>query len=131
MATVTQVKEATICPNYVDGQWVKSTSGKKLMRANPADYTDVVGFAPLSSREEMRAAIAAAKRAFPGWRDTPAPVRGKHLTQAARVLEERKEELARLLCREEGKTVSEAMGEILRTINIVEFTAGALGERAG
>ncbi len=124
MATVTQVKEATICPNYVDGQWVKSTSGKKLMRANPADHMDVVGFAPLSSREEMRAAIAAAKRAFPGWRDTPPPVRGKHLMQAARVLEERKEELARLLCREEGKTVSEAMGEILRTINIVEFTAG-------
>ncbi len=124
MGAVTQVREATICPNYVDGQWVKSTSGKKLMRANPADYADVVGFAPLSSREEMRAAIAAAKRAFPGWRDTPPPVRGKHLTQAARALEERKEELARLLCREEGKTVGEAMGEILRTINIVEFTAG-------
>ena len=124
MATVAQVQKATLCPNYVDGQWVKSTSGRKLLRANPANHRDVVGFAPLSSREEMREAISAAKRAFPAWRDTPAPVRGKHVMRAARIIEDQKEELARLMTREEGKTVSEAGGEILRTINILEYMAG-------
>jgi aldehyde dehydrogenase (NAD+) len=124
MATVTQVQKAIICPNYVDGQWVQSRSGKTLERRNPANRADLLGATPLSSREEMRKAIAAAKRAFPGWRDTPAPVRGKHVMQAARIMEKQKEELARLMSREEGKTVGEATGEILRTINILEFIAG-------
>jgi aldehyde dehydrogenase (NAD+) len=124
MATVTQVRTATVCPNYVDGKWVESRSGQKLMRANPADHTDVLGFAPLSSREEMREAVAAAKRALPAWRATPAPVRGKRVARAAQILEARKDEIARLMSREEGKTVSEAMGELLRTINILEYCAG-------
>ena len=124
MATVTQVRTATVCPNYVDGRWVESRSGKKLMRSNPADHNDVLGFAPLSSREEMREAIAAAKRALPAWRGTPAPVRGKMVMRAAQILEARKDDVARLMTREEGKSVSEAMGELLRTINILEYSAG-------
>ncbi|MGH9803711.1 MAG: aldehyde dehydrogenase family protein, partial [Candidatus Acidiferrales bacterium] len=124
MATVTQVRTATVCPNYVDGKWVESRSGKKLMRSNPADHNDVVGFAPLSSREEIREAIAAAKRALPAWRETPAPVRGKMVMRAAQILEARRDEIARLMTREEGKSVSEAMGELLRTINILEYSAG-------
>src|SRR3972149_771637 len=105
MGTVT-VRETTICPNYVNGQWVESRSGKKLLRANPANLDDVLGFAPLSSR------------------DAPAPVRGKYVMQAARLMAEEKDELARLLTREEGKTVSESLGEIVRTVNILEYTAG-------
>ena len=124
MATVTQVRTATVCPNFVDGKWVESRSGKKLMRSNPADHNDVVGFAPLSSREEIREAIAAAKRALPAWRDTPAPVRGKMVMRAAHILEARKDEVARLMTREEGKSVGEALGELLRTINILEYSAG-------
>ena len=124
MATVTQVRTATVCPNFVDGKWVESRSGKKLMRSNPADHNDVVGFAPLSSREEIREAIAAAKRALPAWRDTPAPVRGKMVMRAAQILEARKDEVARLMTREEGKSVGEALGELLRTINILEYSAG-------
>ena len=46
---------------------------------------------PLSTREEMREAIAAAKAAFPAWRDTPAPERGKILFKAVRIMEEQKE----------------------------------------
>ncbi|MFQ5778886.1 MAG: aldehyde dehydrogenase family protein, partial [Terriglobia bacterium] len=61
---------------------------------------------------------------FPGWRDTPAPVRGKHVMRAAHIMTEQQDELARLLTREEGKALGEARGEILRTINILEYTAG-------
>ncbi|MEE8200567.1 MAG: aldehyde dehydrogenase family protein, partial [Candidatus Acidoferrales bacterium] len=124
MATVTQVSKAATCPNYIDGQWVESRSGKTLERRNPAKHADLIGLAPLSSREEIRQGVEAARRAFPGWRDTPAPVRGKHILRAAQILEAEKDELARLLTREEGKTIREALGEILRTVNILEYTAG-------
>jgi aldehyde dehydrogenase (NAD+) len=72
----------------------------------------------------MRLAIEAAARALPAWRDTPAPLRGKILLRAAHLLEDQKEAVARLLTREEGKTVSESLGEILRSSNILEFIAG-------
>ncbi len=111
MATVTQVRTAEVCPNYVNGQWVPSRSEGKLPRLNPADHDDIVGIAPLSTREEMREAIAAAKTAFPAWRDTPPPLRGRFVMQAARLMAEEKDQLARLMSREEGKTVSEAAGE--------------------
>src|SRR5690348_10350208 len=105
MATTTQLGRQSICPNYINGQWVKSRSEQTLERRNPADLADLIGYAPLSSREELREAIDAADRARTQWRDTPAPARGKIVLRAARLLEDQKEEVARLLTREEGKTV--------------------------
>ncbi len=124
MATTTQVSPQTICPNYVNGQWVQSRSGRTLERRNPANLRDLIGHLPLSTREEMREAIEAAERAREAWRDTPAPARGKIVMRAARLLEEQKDDVARLLTREEGKTVAESLGEIQRSVNIAEFTAG-------
>ncbi|MGH9777748.1 MAG: aldehyde dehydrogenase family protein, partial [Candidatus Acidiferrales bacterium] len=124
MATATQVKTAEVCPNFINGEWVKSRSEGKLPRLNPADFDDIVGIAPLSTREEMREAVAAAKKAFAAWHDTPAPVRGRYVVQAARLMADEKDQLARLMSREEGKTVGEAAGEIVRTINILEYSAG-------
>jgi len=49
---------------------------------NPANLDEIVGFAPLSTREETREAVAAARAAFPAWRDTPAPVRARILAKA-------------------------------------------------
>jgi aldehyde dehydrogenase (NAD+) len=123
MATV-QVSQRTICPNYIDGQWAQSRSETMIERRNPANLDDVVGSVPRSTRQEMRQAIDAAARALPSWRDTPAPGRGKILLRAAHLLEEKKDELASVLTREEGKTVSESLGELQRSINILEFIAG-------
>src|SRR5204863_1915690 len=91
---------------------------------------EVLGHMPLSSAEETRRAVDAAQAAYPAWRDTPAPVRGQILYRAQALMDKEKEELARLLTREEGKTVKESMGEIQRTINILEYTAGE-GRRIG
>ncbi len=124
MSATVQASPGTVCPNYVNGRWVESRSAERVERRNPAQLSDVLGYAPLSSRAEMHEAIDAARQAFPGWRDTPAPRRGKILFQAARRLEERKDEVARLLTREEGKTVAESSGEIQRAANILEFIAG-------
>ena len=124
MATTIQASQQTVCPNYINGQWVESRSTQTLERRNPADHHDLIGYAPLSSREEVREAIEAADRARVMWRDTPAPARGKIVLRAARLLEEQKDEVARLLTREEGKILSESLGEILRTVNIMEYSAG-------
>ncbi len=72
----------------------------------------------------MKEAIAAAKAAFPAWRETPAPNRGKILFNATRLMQEQKENLARLLTREEGKSLKDSLGEVQRAINITEFMAG-------
>ncbi len=124
MATMTQVSQQATCPNYINGQWVQSRSRQSLERRNPANLKDLIGYVPLSSRAEVREAVDAAQLALSGWRDTPAPARGRVLLRAARLLEEQKDDVARLLTREEGKTLSESMGEILRSVNILEYAAG-------
>ena len=129
MATATTT--AQVCRNFINGQWVASRSGRVFERRNPADQDEIVAVVPLSTREEAREAIAAAKSAFPAWRDTPAPVRGKIVARAAAILEARKEEVARLLTREEGKTLKDSLGEVTRSVNILEFTAGEARRMGG
>jgi len=90
----TAITTAQVCRNFVDGRWVESSSAKIAERRNPANTDEIVASVPLSTREEMKEAIAAAKAAFPAWRATPAPQRGKILFNATRIMEERKEELA-------------------------------------
>jgi methylmalonic acid semialdehyde dehydrogenase len=121
---VTATATDQLCKNFINGEWVESKSTKIFERRNPANNDEVVARIPLSTREEMKRAIAAAKTAFPAWRDTPAPNRGKILFKVVRIMEEQKEELARLLTREEGKALKDALGEVQRAINIAEFMAG-------
>jgi aldehyde dehydrogenase (NAD+) len=116
--------------NFIGGEWLDSGSERTAVNWNPADTRDVLGVVPLSSAEEAGRAVAAAKAAFPAWRDTPAPVRGRILFNAWMLMEREKERLGNLLTREEGKTLKESLGEIGRTINILEFTA-AEGRRFG
>jgi acyl-CoA reductase-like NAD-dependent aldehyde dehydrogenase len=129
MATATRT--AQMCRNYINGQWVDSTSGKTMERRNPANLDEVVAIVPLSTREEVRAAVRAAKAAFPAWRDTPAPVRGKILARATVIMMEQKEELARILTHEEGKTYKESLVEVQRSINILDYMAGEGRRMAG
>jgi aldehyde dehydrogenase (NAD+) len=110
--------------NFVGGAWVESASSRTFENVNPANTDDVIGVVRLSTREEARRAVEAAAEAFRAWRATPAPARGRIVARAARLMEEDRENLARLLTREEGKTVSEARGELQRSINVAEFVAG-------
>jgi len=122
--TETAPAAAIVCPNFINGVWVETRSGRRLERRNPADLSDLVGHAPLSTRGEVQEAIQSAQRAFPAWRSEPPPRRGRILANAARRLEEQREDVARLVCREEGKTLAEARGEVSRAINMLEYTAG-------
>jgi alpha-ketoglutaric semialdehyde dehydrogenase len=110
--------------SFIDGEWINSTSGRTAPNINPANIDDLIGTIELASREEARRAVEAAYNAFREWKRTPAPARGRIVSRAGRLMEERKEELAQAITREEGKTISEARGETQRAINVVEFCAG-------
>src|SRR6266850_1076829 len=110
--------------NFIGGEWVQSAGTRRKERRNPANHDDVIGLVTLSTREEARQAVAAAAGAFPAWRATPAPVRGRIIAKAAQIMTDRQQELGRLLTREEGKTLSESAGEIQRSINILDYMAG-------
>jgi aldehyde dehydrogenase (NAD+) len=110
--------------NFINGQWVDSKSGRRVQDLNPADTSEIVAEAPSSTAEEAAEACEAAARAFGRWRKTPAPARGQILYKVQRRMEERRQELAEALTREEGKTLAESRGEIQRAINVVEFFAG-------
>jgi len=111
--------------NFINGQWVESSAAKHTSNVNPANTDDIIGQAPQSSREEAKAAIAAATEAFPAWRNTPAPARGRILAKAVQLCYDRKEEIAKVMTREEGKTLSESRGEVQKSINLLEYYAGA------
>jgi aldehyde dehydrogenase (NAD+) len=110
--------------NFINGRWAESISSRTIENINPADTSDVLGTIRQATRDEARSAVEAASEAFNEWRRTPAPARGRIVGRAARLMEEHKEELAQLLTREEGKTISESRGELQRSINVAEFCAG-------
>src|SRR5689334_21066039 len=93
--------------NLIDGERRAAKSGRTFPDTNPADTRDVVGLLPDSDADDVNDAVAAAERAFPAWAAMPAPLRGRFLLKAARIVEERLDELADLLAREEGKTIGE------------------------
>lgn len=109
--------------NFIGGRWQESASGRTAVNTNPATG-EMLGRVPLSTREEARAAIQAAQAAFPKWRDTPGPVRGRILFKALDIFERQIDRLAEILTREEGKTLTESKGELIRSRNILEYIAG-------
>ena len=81
MATATSA--AQLCRNYIGGRWVESGSTKIAERRNPANTDEIVAAVPLSTREEMKEAIAAAKAAFPAWREMPRRRAGRFFLSCA------------------------------------------------
>ena len=110
--------------NFIDGQWVAAASGETFVNLNPADTREEVAGYAKGGTADAQAAIEAAQAAFPGWRDTTPPARGKILSAVANNLASRQSELAELLCREEGKTIVESGMEVGRTVDIFRFMAG-------
>lgn len=109
--------------NYVDGEWRESETGTTFEVRNPADTTDIVGEYQQSSADDAAGAVEAAAAAQKQWADTAGPERGAILREAARRLEDRREEVIETFVREEGKTRSGASGEVGRAINILYYYA--------
>ena len=109
--------------NYIGGKWTVSDSKRVLDVQNPATG-EAIARVPLSTAGEVRSAVAAAKAAFPAWRETPPLVRARYMFRLKALLEEHFEDLARTVTAEHGKIIDEARGEVRRAIENVEVAAG-------
>lgn len=118
----------TIHQNLIAGEWVGADGVENI---NPSNTGDVVGTYARASVEDTKTAIAAAKAAFPAWSRSGILERHAILRKAADEILSRKEELGRLLSREEGKTLAEGIGETVRAGQIFDFFAGECLRLAG
>lgn len=110
--------------NYINGEWVKSSSGEWFDNVNPADTSDIVGRFPASNAEDVNAAVSAAKNAATRWRRTPAPKRAEILFTLGEILRKNKDEFTRQMTREMGKVLKEAGGDVQEAIDCTYYTAG-------
>ncbi len=113
-----------ILQNFVAGTWTASRTSEFVNVHNPALGT-VIAKTPLSTRADLDAAVQAAAKAFPGWRDTPVVQRARTMFRFAHLLEEHFEEIARQVTTEHGKTIDESRGSTRRGIECVEVACGA------
>ncbi|RFB92931.1 aldehyde dehydrogenase family protein [Rhizobium leguminosarum bv. trifolii] len=118
----------TIYQNLIAGEWVGTNATKNI---NPSDTNEVVGLYADGSAEDTKNAIVAAKAAFPAWSRSGIWERHVILKKAGDEIMARKDELGALLAREEGKTLPEATGEVIRASQIFEFFAGEALRLAG
>ena len=110
--------------NYIGGEWVDGSGSNPIADVNPADTREVIGWCADSTAADVDAAVAAAEQAFPAWRATPAPVRGRIVRDAGRLFEQRTQEIGEVLTREEGKVLAESKGEVLKGAILAEWFSG-------
>ncbi|MEC1699261.1 methylmalonate-semialdehyde dehydrogenase [Bacillus velezensis] len=110
--------------NYINGEWVESKTDQYEDVINPATK-EVMCQVPISTREDVEYAARSASEAFQTWSKTAVPRRARILFNYQQLLQQNKEELARLITLENGKNTTEALGEVGRGIENVEFAAGA------
>ena len=108
--------------NYIAGEWVEGDSVSR--NVNPSDTNDVVGLFAQANAAQVETAVNAARAAFPAWSRTSPQERHDILLRASTEILARREELGRLLAREEGKSLPEAIGEVTRAGQIFDFYAG-------
>ncbi len=107
--------------NFIAGSWVEGASGRDNI--NPSDLGDVIASYASASAEQVNEAVAAAKAAAPAWGRTTPQQRHDILEKVGNEIMARKDELGRLLSREEGKTLPEGIGEAIRAGQIFKFFA--------
>src|SRR6266446_3460466 len=130
MTVMTQEgKKLPVHQNYINGGWAKAGAGAPNI--NPSNVADVVGEYARADEAQVRAAIAAARAAFPGWARGGIQARADLLDKVGNEILARKDELGTLLAREEGKTRAEAVGEATRAGYLFKFFAGEVVRQSG
>jgi len=115
--------QTTEVGHHINGRAVASTSGRRQPVYNPSTGA-VARQVALASAEEVAAAVAAAKAAFPAWADTPPIRRARVLNKFLELLNQHRDTLAAMITAEHGKVFTDAQGEVTRGIDIVEFACG-------
>jgi malonate-semialdehyde dehydrogenase (acetylating) / methylmalonate-semialdehyde dehydrogenase len=109
--------------HWIGGRLVAGRSGRHADVFNPATG-EVTSHVALADSGEVAQAVAAAQAAFPAWADTPPIRRARVLFKFLELLNQRRDELARIITAEHGKVFTDAQGEVTRGIDIVEFACG-------
>lgn len=116
------IKEVTLLKNFINGEWIESKGEVKDV-VNPATQKTLAKV-PMSTKDEVNAAVKAAKEASPDWRETTPLARVRCLFRLKELIEENFEELSRVQTQEHGKTIDESRGETRRGIEMVEVATG-------
>lgn len=115
----TTAASARLIDNYIAGAWTSSTANEALDVINPGTG-DVLARVPLSLDADLDSAVTAAREALPAWRSVSVIARARHLFELRERLESRREDLARSVTLEMGKTIADARAEVGRMIEMVE-----------
>lgn len=115
--------------NYIAGEWADGATKSKNI--NPSDTSDVISEYAQADKAQTQAAIAAARAAAPAWANHGVQARADLLEKIGSEIFARREEIGRLLSREEGKTLAEGIGEVVRAANIFKFFGGEVLRRSG
>ena len=110
-------------PLWIDGKRQQASGARSGDVTNPATGR-VTGRVPFCNAADIDAAVQSAQRAFPAWRDSPPLRRARILMRFRELLDQNKDELARLVTAEHGKTLADAGGSVQRGIEVVEFAMG-------
>ncbi|HVO40177.1 MAG TPA: CoA-acylating methylmalonate-semialdehyde dehydrogenase [Spirochaetia bacterium] len=119
---ITAVEPKTL-KYWVGGEWRSSTTSTYMDCYDPS-IGEVVARTPQCTAAEVESAVAAAAKAFPAWADTPPNKRVQVLFRMKSILDRHVDELTRLVAEEHGKVWDEAMGDVLKVTEVVEFAAG-------
>src|SRR5580700_8642318 len=118
----TAASDAATVHHWIDGRAVRG-HGRTLDVFNPATGA-VTRQVALATTEDAAAAVASAAAAFPAWADTPPVRRARVLNRYLQLLNEHRDDIAKIITSEHGKVFSDAQGEVTRGIEIVEFACG-------
>jgi len=129
LTVTSRIEDPVTYGSFIGGEWLEAE--RTFERVNPARPDEIVGRFALATPDDVAAAYRAASDAAPGWRRTSAAKRGEILHRAATLLEPRIDELGTELSREEGKTLAEGRGEVMRGIAILRYFAGETLQPSG
>ena len=118
-----ELKAVPSVPLWIDGKQQDASSTRAGDITNPATG-QITRRVPFCNAADIDAAVQAASRAFPGWRDTPPLRRARILMKFRELLDANKDELAKLITAEHGKTLADAAGSVQRGVEVVEFAMG-------
>ncbi len=119
-----------IISHWINGRAVEVPVEKTGPVYNPATG-EVITRVPRGGAQEIEAAVAAARRAFPAWRDTPLITRSAIFFAYRELCWKRREDMAKLITREHGKTYPDAFAEVTRGLETVEYACGLPVHMAG
>jgi alpha-ketoglutaric semialdehyde dehydrogenase len=118
------IYKAETYKNFINNEWVESSSQEVIQSINPANKEEIVGYVQSSTKADLDKAVESAHRAKKVWRKLGQAARGQLLFKAANILEENLDDVAITMTREMGKTLPEAKGETARGVAILRYYAG-------